>query len=212
MKPNSAEIIFIIDRSGSMQSIAQDMRGGFANFIAEQRKLPGECRVTLTRFDNVYENVYSGMLISDVPPLELEPRGGTALLDAIGRTITETGARYAAMPESQRPSKVFVVIVTDGHENASREWSHAKVTAAIKHQRTNYAWEFVFMGASEDAIDVGMSMGIAQGAKVKMRTKGGIFAIFNAQSSSIGSSRGGADYNFDQAQYDAALKAEENKS
>ena len=158
---NLTEIILVVDRSGSMSTIAADMRGGFDSFIKDQRKLPGSCRVTLTRFDSEYEVVYENMALSDVPPLELVPRGTTALLDAVGRTIDTVGARLSKTPESKRPSKVLFVVVTDGHENASHEYTHARIREMIKHQREKYSWEFVFLGASEDAFDVAMSMGIS---------------------------------------------------
>lgn len=160
MKENSSEIIVVVDRSGSMAAIAHDMMGGFDTFIAEQKKLPGECKVTLAQFDDNYELVYSGKPLAQVPKLKLEPRGTTALLDAIGKTINSTGQRLAAMAEGDRPSRILFVIITDGHENASKEFNRDQVNQLITQQREKYSWEFVFLGASQDAIDVAHSYGI----------------------------------------------------
>ena len=160
--PDLTRIAFLLDRSGSMQSIKSDIEGGFDAFIVDQRSHPGECDVTLAQFDNVYEVVYASKPLRDVPALDLQPRGSTALLDAVGRLVTEMGSELAALPEDQRPGTVIVAIMTDGMENASREWTHAAVKALIEQQTTRYAWEFLYMGADQDAIEVGMSIGIAR--------------------------------------------------
>lgn len=160
---NKTEIVVVLDRSGSMAGIASDMRGGFDTFIAEQKKIPGECSVSLIQFDDHYEVVYQGKPIEAVPPLKLDPRGSTALLDAIGRTINDTGVRLAKLPEALRPGKVAVVIITDGHENASREYTKAQIETMINVQRGTFAWEFFFLGAQQDAIAVAKSYGIPQG-------------------------------------------------
>ena len=154
-------IIFLLDRSGSMQSIKPDIEGGFTAFVDEQRKAAGRCAVTLGQFDNEYEVVYQDLPLADVPPLVLHPRGGTALLDAVGRIITDTGTRLAALPEDRRPGSVVVAIMTDGLENASREWTHPAIKSLIDQQTTTYDWQFLFMGADQDAIEVGASMGIS---------------------------------------------------
>lgn len=159
-KENSSEIVFVVDRSGSMSSIASDMRGGFDTFIKDQKKVPGNCLVTLTQFDDKYEVVYEGKPLETVPALELEPRGSTALLDAIGRTIDATGARLTKMNEADRPSRILFVITTDGHENASKEYNRARINQMIDHQRSKYAWDFVFLGANQDAIRTAEGIGI----------------------------------------------------
>jgi uncharacterized protein YegL len=153
-------IYFLLDRSGSMQSIKTDTEGGFAAFIEEQRKTPGECRVTLAQFDNEYDVVYTDRPLVDVPPLDLQPRGSTALLDAMGRTITDAGTRLAALPEDQRPGTVIVAIMTDGHENASREWTRSAIKALVTQQSTQFAWQVMYMGADQDAIEVGAGLGV----------------------------------------------------
>src|SRR5437879_5693749 len=107
---NLTHIVAILDRSGSMMSIREDMQGGFNNFIAEQAKTPGEVRVSLYQFDTEYDTVYENKPLAEVPALVLEPRGGTALLDAVGRTITTVGQKLAQLDEDDRPGLVVVVI------------------------------------------------------------------------------------------------------
>lgn len=152
-------IAILLDRSGSMESIKSDTEGGFNAFIGDQRNEPGAAKVTLAQFDTEYDVVYANTAIDEVPPLQLQPRGRTALYDAIGRLITDVGADLAALSEDERPGHVIVVILTDGHENASREWTHEAVGAAIKRQETEYCWSFVFLGANMDALAVGRQMG-----------------------------------------------------
>ena len=159
--PNLTHLYFLLDRSGSMQSIKDDTEGGFDAFIAEQRTQPGDCRVTLAQFDDRYEEVYRDVPVADVPPLRLSPRGSTALLDSIGRLLGEAGERLAALPEDERPGVVIVGIMTDGHENASRELTHPQVKAMIERQTKDYGWQFLYMGADQDAIEVGSSIGVA---------------------------------------------------
>jgi uncharacterized protein YegL len=153
-------LYFLLDRSGSMQSIREDIVGGYEAFIAEQRQQPGECMVSLAQFDDVYEEVFADRPIADVPALELVPRGMTAMLDAIGRTINAVGARLAALPEDRRPGTVVLGIMTDGLENASKEFTRAQVRQMITTQSTDYDWTFLYLGANQDAVEVGSDMGI----------------------------------------------------
>jgi len=165
-------LYFLLDRSGSMQSIKSDIEGGFTAFVDEQRKAAGEARATLAQFDDVYELVYADRPIADVPPLDLQPRNMTALHDAMGRLVTDAGARLAAMPESERPGTVIVAIMTDGLENASKEWTGPAIKALVEQQTTAYGWTFMYMGADQDAIEVGESLGIARAHAVTYgRTK-----------------------------------------
>lgn len=171
-KKDLTEIIVVLDRSGSMQSICADMRGGFDMFIEEQRKLPGKCVVTLVQFDNEYDIVYAGKSLADVPKLELVPRGGTALLDAMGKTINATGARFAALPEENRPERVLFVVISDGHENASMEFTREAVLSMVSHQTDVYKWQFVYFGANQDAITAAKGMGIAVAANFAANAAG----------------------------------------
>lgn len=154
-------LYFLLDRSGSMQSIKSDIEGGFAAFIAEQRKGDGECLASLARFDDTYEVVYTDRPVADVPPLDLRPRNMTALHDAMGRMVTDAGVRLAALPEDQRPGTVVVAVMTDGLENASTEWHAPQVKALVEQQTRDYGWQFLYMGADQDAVEVGSGLGIA---------------------------------------------------
>lgn len=153
-------IYFLLDRSGSMASIKEATEEGFEAFIAEQRGGEGECFVTLAQFDNEYTPVFSGVPVAGVRPLNLIPRGSTALLDSMGRLIHDAGAELARLPEDERPGTVIVAIMTDGHENASTEYTHAAIKALVEQQTDKYGWQFLYMGADQDAIEVGRSIGV----------------------------------------------------
>lgn len=157
-KTASTEIVVVLDRSGSMAVVRKDMEGGFDHLIEEQKKAPGKCRVTLAQFDDQYELVYSGVPVGKVPKLHLYPRGYTALLDALGKTINETETRLSSIKE--KPQVLFVVI-TDGAENASKEFTGEQVFDMIKHKRDKSHWEFVFLGANQDAIKTATNLGIS---------------------------------------------------
>lgn len=161
--PDFTVIQAIIDRSGSMETIRSDAEGGFNAFVADQRNQPGQCQLSLAQFDHEYEVVYTDRPLDEVPPLQIVPRGTTAMLDAIGRTVIDLGARLAALPEDARPGTVLVAIVTDGLENASREFSYAAIKQLITQQEQVYNWTFMYLGADQDAIAQGAQMGIAAG-------------------------------------------------
>ncbi len=170
---NYTHIAAIIDRSGSMVCIAQPTVDGFNEFLKGQKAVPGRCTMTITQFD--HEIVSTLMTdIAEVPPLVLgetyKPRGNTALLDAIGTAITKLGALFAAQEESRRPSKIIIVIQTDGQENASREYTRTQIFDMITHQREKYAWEFLFLGANQDAIQEAGAMGIPLGGALTYAT------------------------------------------
>lgn len=188
-KPNLTEIIVVLDRSGSMSSIASDMRGGFDSFIEKQKATVGECRVTLVQFDDQYDTVYTARPVAEVPKLELSPRGSTALLDAVGRTIDMVGLRLKNTPEGDRPSKVVFMIITDGMENASREYSNQKVASMTKHQQDKYGWEFMYLGANQDAYAVAMDIGILRNIIDYRADAKGASALFGAASAGITSHR-----------------------
>jgi len=159
-------IYFLLDRSGSMQSIRAATIEGFDTFIAEQRNAPGRCRVTLAQFDNHYEEVYTDLPIAEIGGLVLEPRGSTALLDSIGQLVTTAGERLAALHDGQRPGTVIVGIMTDGMENASHEYRYADVKALIERQTDEFSWQFLYMGADQDAVEGGAGLGIAAGNSI----------------------------------------------
>lgn len=158
--PLDTDITMLLDRSGSMHTIHDDIVGGFDAFIVEQTAQPGRCTVSLFQFDDHVEQVYSGRPIHQVATLELEPRGRTALLDAIGRTILLTRQRLAGLAEDQRPGDVILGIITDGQENASREFTRPVVRELIDQAESVDGWVVLYLGANQDAIEVGGSLGI----------------------------------------------------
>jgi hypothetical protein len=156
-------LYFLLDRSGSMQSIRTETQAGFDAFIAEQRGVPGRCLVSLSQFDDQYDEVYVDRDLAAVPPLDLAPRGSTALLDSLGRMIVTAGERLAATPENQRPGSVIIGVMTDGYENASQDWTYARIKELIEQQTRVYGWQFMYLGADQDAIEEGAKMGFAHG-------------------------------------------------
>lgn len=182
--PDFRLIAALLDRSGSMQSVAGDIRGGFDSYIAAQRGQSGATVVTLAQFDDAYEVVYQNRRVDDVPPLTLEPRGTTALLDAVGRFVTEIGSGLAALPEHERPGDVTVIVMTDGHENASVEWTKEAVQQLISQQTDTYDWDFVFLGANMDAIGVGTGLGFSPAKSLTWdASDAGVAGAFDAMTS-----------------------------
>jgi len=199
MNQNLCEIGFVLDRSGSMNAMKEEAIGGINAFLESQRKLPGEARLTLVLFDHEYIAAYDGVPIKDVPPLDSQsyaPRGTTALLDAIGRTINTIGERLDKTPESERPGKVIVAILTDGLENASQEFQRNQIFKMIQRQREVFSWEFIFLGARQDAISTGKQMAIPIANAVTFNeAPGGTAQAFAAFSEVAAAYRAGeADY------------------
>ena len=154
---NMTEIVCVLDRSGSMESIVDDAIGGFNTFLKTQQETPGEARMSVVLFDHEYDLLYRGKALADIPPfnsLTFVPRGSTALFDALGRTIQEVGVRLAALAEVERPNKVLFVILTDGQENASKNYTGQQIKEMITHQLNVYQWEFLFFAANQDAFAV----------------------------------------------------------
>ena len=192
----TADITVVLDRSGSMSCIRDDTIGGFNSFLKDQKATPGEDLLTLIQFDDKYETMHDAIPLSEVEPLTestFVPRGSTALLDAIGRTINATGARLAKMDEKDRPEKVIFVIITDGHENASREFiSRQKIFEMVTHQTEKYDWQFMYLGANQDAIDEGRKFGIARDSSMSYAaTSGGSTKSWEAVSRSVRSRKSG---------------------
>ncbi|MGW0658569.1 vWA domain-containing protein [Streptodolium elevatio] len=159
--PDLRHIAVVLDRSGSMQSVKEDTEGGLKAFLEDQRDVEARTTVSLYQFDDRYEVVYENKLVTEVPDFSLRPRGMTALLDAVGRTIAKVGEDLAALPDARRPGEVVMVILTDGLENASSEYSLSRVREMITHQQDRYGWVFVFLGADQDAFAAAGGMGIA---------------------------------------------------
>lgn len=192
-KPNSSLIAVVMDRSGSMSSVQAATIEGFNEFLKAQKETPGECVMYYTHFDNEYEIVHKYVPISEMPELTTDtyrPRGNTALMDAIGRTIVQVGEDLAARPEAERPSQVIFVIQTDGHENASLEYNKDKVSLMIKEQRDNWNWDFVFLGASEAAMEEAQGIGIAYAQTLNYsQNPAGTQAAFAASAANVSSAR-----------------------
>ena len=184
MRSDLTDITLVVDRSGSMSAVRNDAEGGVNSFISEQAEQPGEALLTLVQFDTKYEFVHKGKPIGEVPRYQLRPRGMTALLDAVGRAINETGERLEAMDEQDRPGLVIFVVVTDGHENSSQEFSKAQIKEAIQRQQNEYNWHFTFLGANQDAFAEAGALGIdAAGAANYSQRK--VRAAFGATFSKV---------------------------
>lgn len=161
MRNDLTDITMVIDRSRSMERIKSDAEGGINTFIEEQKKAEGNATLTLVQFDHEYEFVHNGIPVADVPlPFKLHPRGSTALRDAVGRAIGEAGKRLEALEESQRPGLVVFVIVSDGLENASREFSGQQIKEMIERQQSMYKWRFDYLGTNQDAVAAATDLGI----------------------------------------------------
>lgn len=163
MNPNLTEIAYVLDRSGSMQPLQEAAIAGFNEFLRQQLDVPGDARLTLVLFDDEYLVPVAAKPLEEVPSLDAGsyvPRGSTALLDAICVTIDSLGRRLADTPEPDRPGKVVVVVFTDGLENASRQFTWKDVSGRIQHQRDTYGWEFLFLGANQDAIATASRMSV----------------------------------------------------
>jgi hypothetical protein len=169
MKRDSTHITVILDRTGSMESIRDDTIGGFNNFLEGQKDQPGQATLTLVQFDtqDPYEVIHSFAPLRDVPPLTREsyvPRAGTPLLDALGRGMNDLEKRLSAMKKADRPSKVVMVVVTDGQENSSREFRRDRIVKMIESHRKKDGWQFMFLSADLDAIGDAMAVGFQPAA------------------------------------------------
>ncbi len=163
MNKDLTELVFILDKSGSMAGLEEDTIGGFNSLLAKQKKHEGQALITTVLFDNNYEVLHSRAAIQTVNPItsdEYYVEGSTALLDAIGRTIEKIGRAVGKMPEAERPGQVMFTIITDGMENASRRYSYGKIKEMIEHRKAEFGWEFIFLGANIDAIASAAQIGI----------------------------------------------------
>jgi hypothetical protein len=173
-------LTLVVDRSGSMSSVQEEAQGGINALIAEQFALPGKLTVTLSQFDDAFDTVAR---MSERPfAFELEPRGMTALLDAVGMEVVRTGEDLAALPEEERPGRVLLVVVTDGHENSSHEYALDRVRSMLAVQREEFGWEVRFLGA-DDAAWQGEALGV--GTTRYANTADGNLAVFASMSGSM---------------------------
>lgn len=170
MKSNLLHICFVLDESGSMYNSVDDVIGGFQKLIDEQKgEKNGECIISLYRFSDTVKKDYIGKPVDEVSKLIYSPGGCTAMNDGVGTAIDEIGKWLSDMDESKRPSKNMIVIMTDGQENASKEYNFNTVKAKIKHQEEKYSWTFVYMGTNlqdlNDANRLGIKMRSVSGSK-----------------------------------------------
>lgn len=165
MKTYKTEIIFILDRSGSMSGLESDTIGGFNGMIEKQKKEAGNATITTVLFDDQYELLHDRITLEGISSLtekDYYVRGTTALLDAIGKTINKISQVQKKTNEASRADKVLFIITTDGHENASTEFTSSKVKEMIKHHKNQLDWEFVFLGANIDAVETAQRFGIEE--------------------------------------------------
>jgi uncharacterized protein YegL len=186
MRDDLTEIVVILDRSGSMANLANDTIGGFNKFVEDQKKVPGEAHLTTVLFDDHYDFLHDRLNIQDVKPItdkEYFARGMTALLDAVGKTVNSIGEKLSQMKEADRPSKVIFLIITDGAENSSKEFSYQQVKKMVEKQRNVYNWEFLFFGANIDSFSAASSIGIAKTRSVNFSASGmGVGSTLDAMS------------------------------
>ncbi|MGD6964301.1 vWA domain-containing protein [Fictibacillus phosphorivorans] len=164
MNKKITEIVFLLDRSGSMSGLERDTIGGFNSFIKRQVERKGKTLLTTVLFDDQYEILWNGVAAEQahLTSEDYYVRGTTALLDAVGKTVLDVGYRLSRTEENDRPGKVIFVITTDGMENASSEFTHEKVKNLIEHQQEKYNWDFIFMGANIDVIAEAKNLGIKE--------------------------------------------------
>ena len=165
MNNNITELVFILDRSGSMAGLVSDTIGGFNALIEKQKDVEGKCLVTTVLFDNTAETLHDRIPLEDVPPMtrnEYSVRGCTALLDAIGSTIRHIAQIHKYARPEDIPEHTTFVITTDGLENASRHYNSAEVKRMIEHEKEKYGWEFLFVAANIDAVETAANIGISR--------------------------------------------------
>jgi uncharacterized protein YegL len=167
MNKELTEIVVVLDKSGSMGSIRQDTIGGFNTMLADQQKeTSGKALLTLVTFNTYVQTVINGKDVNEVEPLtekSYAPNGGTSLLDAIGKTIDSLEARYEDAQPEDVPAKVLFIIITDGEENASKEYNKSRIQKMIKHQTTRHGYDFIFLGANLDSVGEGAGLGVSSG-------------------------------------------------
>ena len=201
MNKNLTEIVFILDRSGSMSGLESDTIGGFNAMIEKQKKAPGEALVSTILFDNVSEVIHDRVNIRDIKPMtdsEYCVRGCTALLDAIGGAIHHIGNVHKYAREEDVPAHTLFVITTDGMENASRRYDSARVKQMIEHEKSKYGWEFLFLGANIDAVETAKHFGISEDRAVNYHSDSvGTRLNYEVVSCAITSMRSGAPMSAD---------------
>lgn len=195
-KNNITELVFILDRSGSMAGLESDTIGGFNSLIEKQKKQPGECYVSTILFDNYSEVIHDRVKLEDVKPMtdqEYTVRGCTALLDAIGGAIRHIASIHKYARPEDVPEHTLFVITTDGMENASRKFDAERVKRMIGHEKEKYGWEFLFLAANIDAVSTASRFGIGADRAVNYRAdKKGTRVIYDSVCETVCDMRAGA--------------------
>lgn len=159
MKQNYTHLVLLIDRSGSMRTIKNDMEGGLKTFLDKQRLEPGTCTITAAQFDSEYEILYNRVSIKEINEIKIDPRGSTALIDSMARLIGEVGRDLDSIPEDEKPDRVLFITVTDGEENSSVEFTNVDLKNLIKEQEEKWNWNFTYIGANQDAFSAAARFG-----------------------------------------------------
>lgn len=189
---DSTDITVLLDRSGSMESIAKDVVGGMASFIKEQKSAGDNATFSLVQFDSQgVDTVVDAKPIKEASEqIDFQPRGGTPLLDALGKTIVKTGERLSAIPMDDRPDKVVFVVFTDGQENESREYKKDTIRSMIERQTKDYNWQFVYLGANQDSFAEAGTLAFAGAATMDFAaTAKGVASGLTSTSANIASYR-----------------------
>ena len=192
---NLVEIVAVVDRSGSMGATKEktiEAIGGFNAFLKEQQELPGKANLTLVLFDHEYILKHDGVDIQDVQPFDEKtyvPRGMTALLDAVGRTVDDVGKRLADTPDEERPWRVIFCVLTDGMENASHDYTKSRVQEMVKHQEEKYGWKFQYLAAGLDAFHAADLVGMQGSAQQFSNDAQGTQRLYAAAASYTSSMR-----------------------
>ncbi len=196
MKNNISELVFILDRSGSMSGLEGDTIGGFNSLIEKQKSIEGRCFVTTVLFDSDFERIHDRVDLSEIPAMtekDYYVRGCTALLDAIGSTIRHIAKIHKYARPEDVPEHTTFVIMTDGMENASRRFDSDTVKKMIEHEKEKYGWEFLFLAANIDAVETASRVGIRADRAANYRAdKRGTAVVYEAVSETLLHARSGS--------------------
>lgn len=213
--PDYTHLIMVVDRSGSMATIKDDMNGAIQTLLADQAALPGEVTLTLVTFNTEAEYTVSFGTLDEAPAYPVQPSGGTALNDTLADVIISQGKSLAEMPESERPGKVIFAIVTDGQENSSREYPHPsgtdRVRAMIEEQKSQWGWEFLFLGANDigNVFEYAANYGVGRGETISFAaSSAGVNASMGSVSDYMTRSRSGDTTGFSEEEQQIAQEGD----
>lgn len=210
-RKNYTAVVLVVDRSGSMGSIAATVQGALEEFVNQQKQEPGTLTIDTVFFDTEVENRASFVNPKKANlDLTLQPRGMTALYDAVGLKIDSFGAALDALSEAKRPEKVIFVIATDGEENSSKEINLKLLASKIKHQQDVYNWNFTFIGANQDAVLTARAMNIPESSSITFAaTAGGADSVLRSMNNYVAASRSGVDFGYSDQDRVAAMSPDQ---